>query len=442
MNVSHVIFATSLIVSTISFSQEPMRCGSHRAIDYQESRTPGYKKHVEDAFEYAKKHKEESLEKSDTEVTIPVVFHIVFSTPEQNLSDDVIQNQIAILNEDFQRLNADTSEMRSVFNAVKGSTNIHFELAQLDPNGNPTTGITRTSTATQSFGTINLLLGNFADVEKVKSSTQGGKSPWNPNKYLNIWVCNMSLNIGGNDTPLLLGYGTPPIGLPNWPSGSTPNLVDGVVIQYQCVGSNNPNELEIGGDEIDVVGRTVTHEVGHYLGLRHIWGDGDCTQQDGINDTPNALAQSEGDCNLSKNTCVDNIFGMDLPDMVENFMDYSAETCQNTFTQGQAELMCSVLQNQRFSLVNINSAVIHEIKNETDARVYPVPACTELNLVTSEPMQGTIKVVDINGATMSQQRMNNSDHNKIDVCDLKNGVYFVQIESSDAQTKTLKFVKQ
>jgi len=441
MNISHIFFAASLFIGSTIFAQEPMICGSQRAIEYQESLTPGFQAIVTESFEYAKKNRQTAIEKSDEIVIIPVVFHIVFSTSQQNLSTAVIQNQIDILNKDFQRLNADTIQMRSIFNNVKGATNIQFELASLDPSGNITNGITRTSTATASFGTVNLLLGNFSDVEKVKSSSLGGTNPWNPNKYLNIWICNMSLNLGTGETPVLLGYGTPPTGLPNWPTGSIPSLIDGIVVQYQCVGSNNPNPLEIGGEQIAVSGRTVTHEVGHYLGLRHIWGDGDCTQQDGINDTPNASSQSDKDCNLTKNTCLDNILGHDLPDMVENFMDYSAETCQNTFTQGQADLMCSVLQNQRFSLVNFNSATIHEVKKEVSAKLFPVPACKELNLVTSEPMEGTIRVVDINGATMSLQEMNNSDHNKIDVCNLKNGVYFVQIVSSDAELKTLKFVK-
>ena len=115
----------------------------------------------------------------------------------------------------------------------------------------------------------------MTDLEKVKSTADGGIDPWDQSRYLNIWVCDMSIF----GVTALLGYATPPAGLPNWPPGSSGTLGDGVVIQYQAFGSNNPNQI---GQGIVVKGRTPSHEVGHYLGLRHIWGDGDCTAEDGI----------------------------------------------------------------------------------------------------------------------------------------------------------------
>src|SRR5690606_22725573 len=162
----------------------------------------------------------------------------------------------------------------------------------------------------------------------------------------------------------------------HWPAGTIDGLSDGVVIQFQCFGSNNPNPLpnpDGSGDILEVLGRTVTHEVGHYLGLRHIWGDGDCTAQDGVDDTPNATGQSDFDCDASKNTCVDNIFGVDLPDMIENYMDYSAEDCQNSFTQGQVDIMHGVLDNERYDLVHGNPASVSTL-DEISLSIFPNPA--------------------------------------------------------------------
>ena len=314
------------------------------AIQYQESITPGFINQVNKAFETAKAYSQNNPTKSNAIYTIPVVVHVVYNTPQQNLDDSVILNQIQILNDDYQRMNADTVNMRSDFDIVKGSPQIEFVLAQIDPSGSPTTGITRTNTASPSFGSLAIISGDFTDLEKVKSTVDGGIDPWDQSRYLNIWVCNMSVDFFGTEITALLGYATPPTGLPNWPPGSTAGMSDGVVIQFQSFGSNNPNILDAGGGPIDVRGRTPVHEVGHYLGLRHIWGDGDCAAQDGIDDTPNADAQSNSDCDITKNTCVDNIQGVDLPDMVENYMDYSAETCQNSFTQGQVDLMHGVLR--------------------------------------------------------------------------------------------------
>lgn len=377
-----LLFTVLLATTTTVFGQID-RCLSSAAIEYQENLTPGFSDHVNDVFYTAKNMGDWSLHKSNGVHTIPVVVHIVYNLPEQNLPDSVIYDQIAILNEDFNRLNADTVNMRPDFEIVKGNPEIQFVLASLDPSGNATSGITRTQTMTESFGSLNVATGDFSDLEAVKSSANGGIDPWDQNRYLNIWVCNMAVNFFGTELVALLGYATPPAGLPNWPQGGpTANLIDGVVIQFQAFGSNNPNPLDPGSGPVDVRGRTPVHEIGHYLGLRHIWGDGDCTAEDGIDDTPNADAQSNQDCDDTKNTCTDNIQGVDLPDMIENFMDYSAETCQNTFTAGQVQLMKGVLESERYDLAHNNPAVgINELPMIA-LHVFPNPSSDVLNINT------------------------------------------------------------
>lgn len=423
----------SLTFSITAISQEIPRCLSHQAIQYQESLTPGFAHHVNDVFNSAKSLAINPEQKTGNHV-IPVVVHIVHNLAEEDLADSVIHNQIQILNEDYNRLNADTVNMRPDFDIVKGAPEVQFVLAQIDENGLPTTGITRTQTATTSFGSIGVITGDFTDLEKVKSTADGGHDPWDQTRYLNIWVCDMSV-LGFT---ALLGYATPPAGLPNWPPGSTNGLSDGVVIQYQAFGSNNPNPLDAGAGPIDVRGRTATHEVGHYLGLRHIWGDGDCTAQDGIDDTPNADAQSSSDCDPSKNTCLDNIQTIDLPDMIENYMDYSAETCQNSFTAGQSSLILGVLEVERYDLVHGNPASISTLESNSLA-LFPNPAIQSITLMFEGDLE-SYSIIDIYGKTVAKGAAISSGES-IDVSSFENGVYFFQFES-EGKTQSKRFIKQ
>ena len=420
-------------------AQQIDRCLSPQAIDYQESLTPGYKAHVNEIFEQAKAMVVNHEQKSGAVYTIPVVVHVVHNIPQQNLPDSVIFNQIQVLNEDYQRMNADTVNMRPSFDPVKGNPKIKFVLAQIDPNGLPTSGITRTNTSTASFGSLALIGGDFSDLEKIKSTADGGEDPWDQARYLNIWVGNMSVNFLGQEITALLGYATPPSGLPNWPPGSTNGLSDGVVIQYQAFGANNPNVLDAGGGPIDVLGRTTVHEVGHYLGLRHIWGDGDCTAEDGIDDTPNADAQSNQDCDITKNTCTDNILGVDLPDMVENYMDYSAETCQNSFTQGQVDLMYGVLELQRYDLVHGNPAGVSE-EEFASAVVYPNPS-NGLYTIEFNQEVSKVTVTDIYGheiLTVPHPLLKLP----LNIQSQPNGMYFISYENKEGFSNSQRIIKQ
>lgn len=406
-----------LFSSVLGYAQHYDQCGTHQAMLDYDLIHPGYMQGVEEIFYRAKQL---GTQDRSTVYTIPVVVHVVYNTPEENLHDSIIFNQIARLNEDYRRLNADTVNLRDTFNTIVGDSYIEFQLAVVDPNGNPTTGITRTSTTQTSF----LGVGTFP-AEGVKSSANGGVDPWDQTRYLNIWICDMSLF----GTPFLLGYATPPADLPHWPAGSTDGMSDGVVIQYQAFGSNNPNVLDLGGGPVDVEGRTTVHEVGHYLGLRHIWGDGDCTAEDGIDDTPNADAQSNQDCNLTANTCVDNIGVLgDLPNMVENYMDYSAETCQNSFTLGQIDMMRSILENYRYDLINGNPALGISSDDHHHFSVYPNPSTGLINLTGLTAENTKITVFSESGQVVLQDETS-SDHHELNLT--SKGVYFVSLTTSE-----------
>lgn len=398
------------------------RCYSKEAITYQNNLTPGFAEAVDQQFEVAKQWSQENGPTRSV-YTIPVVFHVVYNTPEENIPDSVIWNQLTRLNEDYARMNADTSNMRAEFMPVAGATQIQFMMAGIDPQGNPTNGITRTSSATTSFGSFNAFFGDFTDLEKVKSTADGGHDAWDQTRYLNIWICDMSIN----GQAFLLGYATPPANLPNWPVGSTPdNLGDGVVLQYQCVGSNNPNDLGVAN--YTVLGRTAVHEVGHYLGLRHVWGDGDCTMDDGINDTPDATDASQQDCDQNSNTCNADVVGLgDLHDMIENFMDYSAETCQNSFTDQQAALMHGVLENQRYDLVHNNPAGLEELT--INVSCFPNPA-NELMMVVSSQSIDQLEVIDLNGKTLLKTAVK-GNKTTLDLQAFEAGMYTVIIRHSE-----------
>ena len=193
-------------------------------------------------------------------ITIPVVVHVLYNNAIQNISDAQVNSQIDVLNEDFRKLNLDISNLPNVFSALAADCQIQFCLAKRDPNGNATNGIVRKSTTITSFSSN----------DNIKRSANGGSDPWNTSQYLNIW----SGNLGGG----LLGYA-------QFPGGAA--ATDGVVLLYNTVGRVGTLMAPYNK------GRTATHEVGHWLNLRHIWGDANCGS-DLVNDTPTQQTSNFG----------------------------------------------------------------------------------------------------------------------------------------------------
>jgi hypothetical protein len=405
------------------------KCATPRVVEHIHQQHAGYKQSYNSLFEAFRQYKESAQRASNDSIYyINTVVHIVYNTPEQNLHDSVILNQLQVLNDDFARLNADTVNLRSDFDIVKGKdTKIRFALATMAPNGALTNGITRTSTTTATF--FSLFGGGLA--ESVKSTASGGIDPWDPSKYLNIWVCNMSIPLLG---PSILGYAVPPPNLPNWPGNATGGLIDGVVIQFQCFGANNPNTLSIGGQTVPIKGRTPVHELGHYLGLRHIWGDAnncDPNETDGIDDTPNATGASQG-CDPSANSCTDAIQGVDLPDMIENFMDYSNETCQNSFTHEQCEFMRWVLLTYRPGIAATSppSSLANFNKPKASFQLFPNPSNGEFGIKTQGlDVPSSLSVYNSTGQLLQQQWFNQSA--QVVLSDCPSGIYFVEVIAKD-----------
>ncbi len=260
---------------------------------------------------------------AQTTVHIPVIVHVLYSNSTQNISDDQIRSQIAVLNEDFNRLNADRTNTPAAFSGVANGAYLDFFLACIDPNGNPTNGITRTQTSVDPFtptrnsdGTIN------ETATRVKFTSLGGYDAWPRDRYLNIWVCNLASPI--------LGYTQFP--------GTGTAATDGVVIKYNCfgrIGTLDPTYNK---------GRTSTHEVGHWLNLIHIWGDDDglgnqCSGSDFVDDTPNQQIENYG-CPSFPHT--DNCTTQSPGVMFMDYMDYTDDACMNLYTTGQVNRMRSL----------------------------------------------------------------------------------------------------
>ena len=359
-----ILFSSLFVYGQEEFVNDPY-CGSDDVLHIKSIKYPWYKQSADNVFQRALEYSQSSSLNRDIVYQIPVVFHVVYNTDAQNLSDDVIQSQLAALNEDFRRLNENAENTREIFLPFAGDPEIEFYLATEDPNGNPTTGITHTYTTRSGFPYIDfadLFTGNIS-LDQVKSSDTGGVDAWDTYRYMNIWVCNVEESFLGQ----VLGFAYPPIDVqdaldsldydtvPDWSSfeGAISNAdLQGVVLHYPVVGPNNPQADDdgISGNEY---GKTLVHEAGHYLGLRHIWGDAllesGCSVDDGIEDTPNQEAASSFTCNFNQDSCSDG--ANDLPDMVENYMDYSNDQCMNMFTNIQIDVMRAVLEIARPGLV-------------------------------------------------------------------------------------------
>lgn len=232
-------------------------------------------------------------------ISIPVYVHVIYANAQENISDAQINSQMAVLNADFAKTNNDIGSIPSEFAGLAADTDVSFTLA----------GITRKSSSKASWGTN----------DAMKHASQGGVDAITPSTHMNMWICN----IGGG----ILGYA-------QFPGGSADT--DGVVFSPQYCGSSDYDTQ--GNFFLDAPfdkGRTATHEVGHYLNLRHIWGDGRCKQDDFVADTPSSDGPNYGCPSYPTVNCRST-------DMTMNYMDYTNDACMNMFSEGQKTRMRSI----------------------------------------------------------------------------------------------------
>jgi hypothetical protein len=298
-----------LLISTISFlsyAQEVTRCATSEYTEYLFKEYPEYAAKLQQIEEltHAYINSNRDGRSAQTVITIPVVVHVIWNTTSQNISEQMVTSQIRVLNEDFRRM-AGTPGWNN--HPAGADVKIQFKLAETDPNGLPHSGVNRVYTTKTSFSysTDNALLKSL--------------SYWPSDRYLNLWTANLS---GG-----VLGYA-------QFPGG--PALTDGVVILFSAFGDNSPfypyNK-----------GRTATHEVGHWVNLRHIWGDvSTCTGTDFCDDTPPCSGQyfsGVPTCPVPTQC--------NFPRQIQNYMDYSDDGCMNVFTNDQTNRMRSSIAVSR-----------------------------------------------------------------------------------------------
>ncbi|MEP6677415.1 MAG: M43 family zinc metalloprotease [Ferruginibacter sp.] len=354
-------------------------------------------------------------------IMIPVVVHILYKSSDQNISDAQVKSQIDVLNKDYRRLNADTVNTPAVFKTFAGDVHIKFCLAQVDPDSRRTNGIVRRHTNSDYFE---------AD-DAMKYSAQGGDNAWDSKKYLNIWICNLGSR--------LLGYAAPPGG---------PAERDGVTINFDAfgtVGNLRP---------VFNKGRTATHEIAHWLGVKHIWGDDNCGD-DGVDDTPKQQYYNYY-CPAFPHVspCSPNGNG----DMFMNFMDFTDDACMNEFTNGQKRRMralfatggprnsflsasaCDSSQAQGGPIGDDGSADKGtDVKPVDPVKVYPNPTADMISITckTAETIVGkTLNVYNMMGTLVLTQQLKTAE-NKISLRQLPQGAYIIRIDTDKKTAVTI-----
>ena len=252
-------------------------------------------------------------------IRIPVVVHVLYSKGEFNISAEKIRSQIDALNRDFRKKNSDVVNTPAEFSHLVADVEIEFVLAKNDPAGNASTGITRTFTTLDGWSGHDP--DNSQPVEELKLyfTSQGGHDAWPVDQYLNIWVVEVSDHAGRVGMP---GYSHFP---------GTDARIDGVVIDPRVFGTISP--LVDG----HTLGRTATHEVGHWLNLLHIFASRSCESTDYVDDTPSAADSYAGRPGYPQYSCGHSTMFM-------NFMDYVDDDAMYMFTIGQKERMHEVFR--------------------------------------------------------------------------------------------------
>lgn len=443
-----------LFVLTIHAQKESQNCGAEIPTDLWENEF----QHL--IYEYKQRHNHQI--KSDTVYTIPIIFHVIHGGQTigtfPNISQDQINSQITVLNQDFSGNGFNSSSYPSTaytswaINQALSSNNvdslgrvkiadvgIQFCLAAKDTNGNllPEPGINRINYLSMNLPNPS----NYSTQATMKSYLDDILKPhtiWNVTKYLNVWITDKydSLNYTGvSSVPPLTGL----IGIPNNSTEST----DGIWCFAKVIGSNNLFPNGIYGSPL-VEGRTLTHEVGHYLGLRHIWGDGACAT-DYCQDTPPAATQNIGTPSaypINVGSCSSPSNSPD-GEMYMNFMDYSRDPYKYMFTTDQTIRMHTAMLNSPFRNqlgthgLCSGALGLNDVGIDKNVTLYPNPAKTELNVNVSHNETYEVSIGNLLGKVL----ILGQNQNRMDIADLPNGIYIVTIKQGYNKF-TQKFTKE
>ena len=429
-----------LFISQLSIAQNVSKCNTTFLVNQSVTEDSRNYYAME---EVANKNNQWVTENNNSEksvITVPIVVHIIYRQTHANvgsgtnISNAQIEDAIRILNEDFSKTNTEfPNPPRNTFINLAADAQLQFCLAATDENGNPTSGVTRTSTTKTNFD---------ADTESndMKKNNTGGKDGWDPQKYLNIWVCDLTNSGSGGMT---LGYSYLP-GSVTWSMWK-----DGLVVDYRYFGT-------IGVSAAGNDGKTPTHEIGHYLGLMHTFcestdsqGNPTCCDNDDnnwggyVDDTPASkdIYWGNVDASTNNNTCNDisynNNFTTNVLDMDENFMAYSTDTWM--FTTEQVGVMNGTMNGYRSSLKNSTAEVnctgiingFNNLLNNNQIRIYPNPTEGRIMIQNLNNLKAEkIIVRNILGEVVCSEKLNNH-LTTLNISHLENGIYFIEISTEN-----------
>lgn len=372
---------------------------------------------------------------------IPVVFHVVWDTLQlgdtaitTNIPDARILEQLEVLNEDYGKFGNGFNQ-----NPVGADTRIRFALAQRDPNGRRTSGITRQYNPEAS----NV---NIAQERILKDLVR-----WDTRRYLNIWVVK-EINFEREEDPT---GGNPGVigGYAYFPQNQAGQDLDGVVIRWEQLGRNARYH-----PTLNILGRTATHEIGHYFGLFHPWGpreNSNCREDDGLEDTPTCSGFDE--VLVEGFSCDTDIFQCGRRRMIENYMDYTPDPCKNLFTEDQKRLMRVNIDRFRQPLVseeNLIQTGIFDIYQQLRAgerrdmvRIYPNPVVDRtLRLYSSleQAVTMSIRIYNTRGQLMDHYRLDQVEVNRrdIDLSRFDPGLYFYKLQYDVPDSDASRTVEQ
>jgi len=332
----------------------------------------------------------------DSKYKINIVFHIIYKVSEtlenQNISDDDIEYAVACLNRDFNLLNADTSILTDTLKLLPGNMNIEFELASVDPDGNPTNGITRTETNNDIFSYY---------TDGAKFDSLGGHDAWDTKRYYNVWVCRLQNGI---------------IGYSQFPGGD--DNTDGVVILNDVVRENPSSYPRFNK------GRVLAHEIGHSLSLRHPWGNcyGCCNNLVDDIPTQNGPNYSCGDTVYS--LCDGNV----TRDVVKHYMDYCGDSCMVMFTKGQVFNARKSIQEYRMDLVEVVPVLDTQEVIIDDIKIYPTINTGRLFIELNGNFDGEeviFHLYDMTNRLVQRETLIGGVRNNINLDIYANGLYSV-----------------
>jgi Pregnancy-associated plasma protein-A/Secretion system C-terminal sorting domain len=346
-------------------------------------------------------------------VRIPVVVHILYNQPSENISVEKITSQLKALNDCYRRDNADSVNTPARFKSIAADCEIEFALAISDSRKRSTTGIIRKYTPVTSWGTD----------DKMKFSAEGGDDAWDAKSFLNIWVCNLGRTAGYSSVP------------------GGPADKDGIVIGYNYFGTSTTSGYELG--------KTAVHEAGHWFGLKHTWGDDYCGD-DLVGDTPKQSNFTTGCPSGIRLSCDRDPVG----DMYMNYMDLTNDGCINLFTEGQKARMQALFvpggaRNSFLYSTGLNKPLISEIPLPGDdlptwyhPQLYPNPSSGQMTLDLSYDIRWIGKNVSVTNAQgqVMMQLVIGSKVQQIDVSKLAPGFYFLSGKKEGASIK-VKFIK-